>query len=619
MSHKHLRVYVIVFEDDDAEGEPLVYAEDLSRNGCHWNGSLMGKKSDAFLLSDGDRLRLTSQTSLVFQASIADERNRFDLIQEREMQTFCDKYVLTDRLLGSGAFGSVFMAVEQTSRTQLACKVVDLRHIGRTREQSQSHHEPRPPPTSRAKSELRQVRVWADKQKRQIPLEKKFNSYMREFEIISSISHANIIALDKVFITDNSIYIFQDLITAGDLFSYVESKNHNLLEVEAAVIIRQVLIAVQYLHERNIAHRDIKPENVMLTSLGTGARVVLTDFGSARHILPMQRATTFAGTEEYGAPEMMNQRSKFFSNSKKAPGYSLSIDMWSLGTISALLLAGFRAFDNPDGQHSSTLARKAELSRLEDDRRWRNLGERPKNFVRRLLVLEEDQRLTAKQALEHPWFTNQMHRTNFEELYQRTIKNWRPRIPNVPLVESIQGQCREVKWFESSQKVLEEQRPTRSHSLTPAEPPYKPFYRKVYDKTGLWPPKRKRGYGMSEEQERAVEQWNEAMSGSSSPSRAVHESLHDRFKQPGKLFSVPTNLSRKEMATSDGRLQLRACKRGSEDGQKDLDLPMARLSSETLQDTLQRETKSIIHPMSSFRSDLLCRGRLHFAMQHHEV
>ena len=85
MSHKHLRLYVVVFEDDDFE-EALVYAEDLSRNGCHWNGSLMGKKNDAFLLSDGDRLRLTSKTSLVFQAHCPDVCNHFDLVQEREMQ-----------------------------------------------------------------------------------------------------------------------------------------------------------------------------------------------------------------------------------------------------------------------------------------------------------------------------------------------------------------------------------------------------------------------------------------------------------------------------------------------------------------------------------------------------
>jgi len=471
-------------------------------------------------------------------------------------QTFCDKYVLTDRLLGSGAFGSVFMAIDQTSRTQLACKVVDLRRIGPMREQSDSRQQAQPRSTGHAKSELRKVRTWADKQKRQVPLEKKFNSYMREFEILSSISHPNIIALDKVFITDNNIYVFQDLITAGDLFSYVESKNYKLLEAEAAVIIRQILVAVQYLHKQHIAHRDIKPENVMLTSLITGSRVVLTDFGSARRILPMQRATTFAGTEEYGAPEMMNQRSKFFSTSKKVTGYSLAIDMWSVGTVSTLLLVGFRAFDNPDGRHDSTLAVKAELSRLEEDRRWRGLSERSKNFVRRLLVLEEDERLTAAAALEHPWFSNEMHKTDFEELYKRTIKSWRPRIPNVPLAEFIHGQCCKVTFFESSQRILEDQRPARARSLIPVEPPYKPFHRKVYDKTGLWPAKRKRGHGMSEEQGKAIEQWNEVMSEPLDPSRAAQQHDSSQLKKPKLPTSAATSPGRKRPMTTPGCLTL---------------------------------------------------------------
>ena len=86
MSHKQLRIYVILFEDDDADVEPLVYAEDISRNGCHWNQSLMGKKNNAFLLSDGDRLRLTAKTSLVFQAQSISERDDFDVVQEQEMR-----------------------------------------------------------------------------------------------------------------------------------------------------------------------------------------------------------------------------------------------------------------------------------------------------------------------------------------------------------------------------------------------------------------------------------------------------------------------------------------------------------------------------------------------------
>jgi serine/threonine protein kinase len=95
----------------------------------------------------------------------------------------------------------------------------------------------------------------------------------------------------------------QDLVTAGDLFSYIESKNGRLLEVEAAVIIRQILIALCFLHENNIVHRDIKPENILMTSLSAGSRVVLTDFGAARRILnPLHRMSTLLGTREYAAP-----------------------------------------------------------------------------------------------------------------------------------------------------------------------------------------------------------------------------------------------------------------------------------------------------------------------------
>lgn len=68
------------------ELEPFVYAEDISRNGVYWNGSLIGNKSNAFLLSDGDRLRLTSKTSLKFEASSICDTEYFSIVQEREMR-----------------------------------------------------------------------------------------------------------------------------------------------------------------------------------------------------------------------------------------------------------------------------------------------------------------------------------------------------------------------------------------------------------------------------------------------------------------------------------------------------------------------------------------------------
>jgi len=426
------------------------------------------------------------------------------------------------------------MAIEQTARVQLACKVVDLRKIGMTWQDKPLPKEPAAADAVHLQAEIQKLRMWASRKKRRVKLEDKLHKYFREIGILASISHPNIISLDKVYITDETIYLFQDLITAGDLFSYIESKNRKLLEVEAAVIIRQVLLALQYLHERNIAHRDLKPENIMLTSLATGARVVLTDFGSARRVLPLQRYNSLVGTEQYAAPEITNARSRFFVGGRPT-GHSIAVDMWSVGAISVLLLTGALPFENPrTGYHNPRLAASGDLSGLEESRKFRALSERPKNFIRRLLMLEEDERMTARHALAHPWFSNQLHKTDFEELYQRATKYWRPRVANIPLVEFIEGKSSHVQRLDCSFAVIEEQKQKRAqpHRL-PIDPPYKPFPRKMHESI-FWP-KRRKTRAMSEEVERAIEEWTKPPSRPTSANTEMKPQHFPGFQSPQSL------------------------------------------------------------------------------------
>lgn len=109
-------------------------------------------------------------------------------------------------------------------------------------------------------------------------------------------------------------------------------------------------------------------------------------------------------------------------------GYTQSVDMWSLGCLTGVLLTGFSPFFDPHtNQFSQTLARKSCIYQSETEPEWLRLGDRPKDFVRRLLVARAETRMTAKKALTHEWFNNKAHKREFEAVYGRALKSWRPR------------------------------------------------------------------------------------------------------------------------------------------------------------------------------------------------
>jgi serine/threonine protein kinase len=188
------------------------------------------------------------------------------------------------------------MAIDQQYSSQLACKVIDLRKV-------KCPELPLRATAVDVCAHLEKVDGLVAKTRPTNRLDERMKVYYREADILNSLKHPNIVGLERVYISDHTMYMFQDLVPGGDLYSYLSSKNGVLTEVEAVVVLRQVVVAVKYLHSQNIVHRDLKPDNILLTGQSTGCRVVLTDFGAARRLgSPLERMSSQVGTNEYVAP-----------------------------------------------------------------------------------------------------------------------------------------------------------------------------------------------------------------------------------------------------------------------------------------------------------------------------
>lgn len=128
-------------------------------------------------------------------------------------------------------------------------------------------------------------------------------------------------------------------------------------------------------------------------------------------------------------------------------GYSKSVDMWSIGTITATLLSGELAFPGPYRSCSNTAfnecvlasAARCDLSFLDDENHdvWSEVGRRPKSFIKKLLVLDERYRMTATEALAHPWLSANPVIQMFTFIYEEWLQDWQPRSEDSQLVESV--------------------------------------------------------------------------------------------------------------------------------------------------------------------------------------
>ena len=128
-------------------------------------------------------------------------------------------------------------------------------------------------------------------------------------------------------------------------------------------------------------------------------------------------------------------------------GYTKAVDMWSVGCVTTVLLTGSRPFswtsktDNKQGSQEAIdeAVRDCKLDGLGEIQEWQHLSGFPKDFVSKLLVLDENVRLTAEQALSHSWFTNGHFREDFRAVYRKAISGWQKYVLPPDAIENIAG------------------------------------------------------------------------------------------------------------------------------------------------------------------------------------
>ncbi|KXS09772.1 Pkinase-domain-containing protein [Gonapodya prolifera JEL478] len=257
--------------------------------------------------------------------------------------------------LGSGAEGSVYLAIHLPTKKQYALKEVYKRGKGEAR-----------------------------------------NTPPREIQILSNLYHPHLIALVDWFESKNHWHLIFELAQGGELLQRIVQKGW-YRERDAAVVSATIINALAFLHDHHIVHRDLKTANLLFKEDSFNSPLVIVDFGISKVVdSESQLLTTYrVGTQYYQPPEVV----------KKTPYLGPPFDMWNTGEIDLVytLLCGFNPFYNASPLDIDERIKKGNFDFPSPA--WDNISDLAKDFIRALMAYEPEKRLTAKQALDHAWIS----------------------------------------------------------------------------------------------------------------------------------------------------------------------------------------------------------------------
>ena len=255
------------------------------------------------------------------------------------------------QILGSGAFGEVWLVKHKDLKKDFAMKLIQ--------------------------------------KKKNKPSEEK--EILNEIEILKNLDHPKILKIIDFFSTSKLYYIITEYCPDGELFNEI-IKVGKFDEGQSAFIMNQIFKAITYCHSLNIIHRDLKPENIMITDREKNGclQVKIIDFGTAKISEKGQSENRYVGSSYYMAPEVIKRK------------YNEKCDLWSCGVIMYILLSGRPPFDGNDDNEILENVKIGEYDMKSYP--FPTLSEECKDLIKKLLTYEPNKRISAADALKHPWF-----------------------------------------------------------------------------------------------------------------------------------------------------------------------------------------------------------------------
>jgi calcium-dependent protein kinase len=258
---------------------------------------------------------------------------------------------------------------------------------------------------------------------------KKRENFAAEAEVFLCMDHPNVVRLYDVYETNEFLHFVMERLPGGELFDRVKQQR-SFAEPQASDVSWQLLLALNYIHSHGIVHGDVKLENVLYNAPGS-SHVKLIDFGFSKRWDPSSQLGVVGrvcGTRSYIAPEVLLER----------PCTS-KCDLWSLGVVVFVLLFGYMPFRKAEDIVAGNYHVIPE--------KWKRVSEEGIDFVRSLLTVDPAERLSAQEALNHPWIA-QRHAMSTHRADPATVQALR-NFSNCPLLRRC---CMQVAAWSLSEK-----------------------------------------------------------------------------------------------------------------------------------------------------------------------